>query len=129
MLNNHNYTNFEINLEVIHVCNKGRYLNALVGYDIYKHMQEAFNDVLNDQLEFKSNQIYHTAISLRKRNKRRRPVMCCPLQCKLCVNNVIVLKVVKKQNLFSVFCELCSISNDLNLSDHLKMVGSYRNAS
>ena len=28
VLINHNYTNFETNLEVIHVCNKGRYLNA-----------------------------------------------------------------------------------------------------
>ena len=29
VLNNHNYTNFETNLQVIHVCNKVRYLNAL----------------------------------------------------------------------------------------------------
>ena len=35
MLNNHNYINFETNLEVIHVCNKGRYLNALEEYEIY----------------------------------------------------------------------------------------------
>ena len=70
MLNNHNYTNFETNLEVIHVCNKDQYLNALEEYEIYKHIQEALINFLNDELKFKSNQIYHTAISICKRNKR-----------------------------------------------------------
>ena len=51
VLNNHNYTNFETNLEVIHVCNNGRYLNGSEEYEIYKHIQEAPNNILNDQLK------------------------------------------------------------------------------
>ena len=57
---------FETNMEVIHVLNKGRYLNALEGYEINKHIQEAPNNVLNDQLKFKSNQTYDTAIYIRR---------------------------------------------------------------
>ena len=46
------YANFEITMEVIHVCNKGRYLHPLKEYEIYKHIQESSNNnVLNDQLK------------------------------------------------------------------------------
>ena len=46
--NNHNHTDFGTNLKVIHVCSKGRYLNALEKYEIYNtHTQEAASNVLN----------------------------------------------------------------------------------
>ena len=69
--NNHNYTDFETNLEVIHVCNKGRYLNALEEYEIYKHIQIDPDNVLNDQLKFKSNYINDTAIHMKKKNNKQ----------------------------------------------------------
>ena len=33
---NHNYTGFKENMEPIHVCNKGHFLNALEEFEIYK---------------------------------------------------------------------------------------------
>ena len=61
------------------MCNKGRYLNAFEEYEIYKHIQEAPNDVLNEQLKFKPNQIYDPAISIRKKNKRSSTIDVLPV--------------------------------------------------
>ena len=61
----------------------------------YKHIQETLNKVLNDQLKLKSDQIYDLQYPYGKEINDRQPVMCQPLLCKLCVNNVIVLKFLK----------------------------------
>ena len=66
---NYNYSDFATILEVINVCNKYRYQNALEDYEIYKYIQKGPNNDLNDQLKFKSNQIYDTTISIRNRNR------------------------------------------------------------
>ena len=61
---NHGYTDFKTNLVPLHICNKGQYMNALEEFEIYK----AYNNsdtrpfVLNNQLNFKSNALYDTAL-------------------------------------------------------------------
>jgi hypothetical protein len=64
---NHSYNDFRTNLKPLHFCSKGRYMNTLEEFEIYK----AFRDnstkphVLNDQLLFKSNVLYDTALKYR----------------------------------------------------------------
>ena len=55
-------------MEPIHVCNKGHFLNALEEFEIYKASKVNKEQLLNDQLSFKSNKLYDTAliISLQK---------------------------------------------------------------
>ena len=70
ILHNHNYTEFKSNLILLHVCNKGRYMDAIEEFEIYK----AYNNInsrdfiLNDHLNFKSNPLYDTALNLLSRN-------------------------------------------------------------
>ena len=61
---NHSYTNFKTNLKPLHICKKGRYLNALEEYEIYKAHNNIGTKphVLNDKLAFKSNVLYNTAL-------------------------------------------------------------------
>lgn len=68
--NNHNYTSLEENMKPIHICTKGRYMNAREEYEIYRAFKYNQENILNEQLDFKSNQLYDTAIDLMKINKR-----------------------------------------------------------
>lgn len=63
---NHNYTDFNSNLIPLHVCKKRRFMNALEEFEIYSaHANLSSCDfVLNDQLNFGSNRLYDTALSL-----------------------------------------------------------------
>ena len=65
----HNCTNLETNLTPIHLCNKDRYLNALKEFEIYKATIENKDNFLNDQIYFKSNTLFNTAINLNKQHK------------------------------------------------------------
>ena len=55
---NHNYTDFDNNFIPLYVCNKGRYMNAAEEFEIYKDFKTNQNIVLNDQLDFKSHDLY-----------------------------------------------------------------------
>ena len=52
---NHNYTDFDSNLIPLHCCGKGRLLDALEEFEIYKSNKEKEDDLLNDKLTLKTN--------------------------------------------------------------------------
>ena len=52
---NHSYTNIDTNLEILHYLPKGRKLNTTEQYEIYKHHTTQPNNILNDQLQYKSH--------------------------------------------------------------------------
>lgn len=63
--NNHNYTDFQKNVNILNINNKkGRMLDCLEEFHIYKAMKTEPHNVLNEQVSFKSNAIYNTAISI-----------------------------------------------------------------
>lgn len=69
---NHNYSNFDKNLEVLHVHNKkGSYLNCLEEFEIYSSMKTDRINVLNEQTSFQSNIIYDAAIRVAKQRSRQ----------------------------------------------------------
>ena len=51
------------NLKALHICKKGKIMDALEEYEIYKAFKNNEN-LLNEQLKFKNNIIYNTAIKL-----------------------------------------------------------------
>ena len=59
---NHSYTNIENNLEILHYLPKSRKLNTAEQYEIYKHHTLQPNNILNDQLHFKSHVLFDTII-------------------------------------------------------------------
>lgn len=65
-LHNHNYTDFKSNLVPLHICNKGRFMNALEELEIYNaYSNDSSREfVLNEQLNFESNRLYDTALGL-----------------------------------------------------------------
>lgn len=65
--NNHNCTGIDNNLEILHFCgNKGRYMDVLEEFEIYRAVKESPHYVLNDKLSFQSNIIFNTAITVRE---------------------------------------------------------------
>jgi predicted GIY-YIG superfamily endonuclease len=63
--NNHNYTGFEENMKILHFHNKkGRYLDCLEEFEIYRTTKTEPDNLLNEQTSFKSNIIYDAAIEL-----------------------------------------------------------------
>ena len=61
---NHNYTDFGTNLKPLHFCSRGRYMNALEEFEVHKAFRDTSTKphILNDQLLFKSNILYDTAL-------------------------------------------------------------------
>ena len=59
---NHSYTNIKNNLEILHYLPKSRKLNTAEQYEIYKHYTIQPNNILNDQLHFKSHALFDTII-------------------------------------------------------------------
>ena len=57
---NHSYTNIDTNLEILHYLPKSRKLNTAEQYEIYKHYKTQPNNILNDQLNYKSHTIFDT---------------------------------------------------------------------
>lgn len=55
---NHSISEIENNLEVLHVSRKGRMLNTLEEFEIYKAFKNNKN-ILNDKLNFKSNILFN----------------------------------------------------------------------
>ena len=51
-------------MEPIHICNKGHLFNALEEFEIYRDSKIHKEQLLNDQLIFKSNTLYDTALKI-----------------------------------------------------------------
>ena len=60
----HTYTNLKTNLQPLHYCTKGRYMNAREEFEIYKENIKNPNLLLNNQLQFHSNYLYDTALEI-----------------------------------------------------------------
>ena len=73
----HSYTNFSVNLKPIHFCKKGRYMNALEEYEIYKAAKSQKECLLNDMVSFKSNALFDTVIQKLAQTWRVRPTYLC----------------------------------------------------
>jgi hypothetical protein len=71
---NHNYTSFAQNLKPLHYCKKGRFMDAMEEFIIYKASKLQHNELLNDMLSFKSNVFYDTIIRTQQEESRRLPV-------------------------------------------------------
>lgn len=67
---NHSYNNIENNLDILHVCNKGKLMDCLEEFHIYKAVKSEPNNILNEQVSFKSNIIYDTAMSIARKTSR-----------------------------------------------------------
>lgn len=62
----HRYTSFEENLQILHRCKKGKLMDSLEEYEIYKEIKNNNTlNLLNDQINFASNVLFDTALSLR----------------------------------------------------------------
>ena len=76
---NHNYTNFEANCKPLHICRKGRYMDAVEEFEIYRAFRNNPNNILNEQLAFKSHTpVSYTHLDVYKRQLFYYPI---PLQC------------------------------------------------
>ncbi len=68
---NHNVEPIEDSLEVLHVCRKGRKLDSLEEFEIYKIMQD--KDVrdhsINDKQFFRSHQLFQAMLKVQRQNK------------------------------------------------------------
>ena len=60
----HKYTNIDNNVDIIQNCSKGKLMNALEEFYIYRESKIDANRLLNDQLKFDSNYLYDTAIKI-----------------------------------------------------------------
>ena len=72
-LMNHNHSdniNFKDNCIPIHVCSKGRIMDALEEIEIYKQIKEDPKILLNDKLNFKSHCLYDTALYYKNNNNK-----------------------------------------------------------
>ena len=67
MMHNHNDTDISTNFKSIHVCGKGRLMEALEEFEIYKSFKDKninSNSILNEQLRFQSHSLYDTALNI-----------------------------------------------------------------
>jgi hypothetical protein len=63
--NNHSYTSIENNLEVLQIHkNRGRYLNVIEEFEIYKAGKKQPQHILNEKASFESNLLYQSAIDI-----------------------------------------------------------------
>ena len=62
----HKCTSFEENLTALHFCKKGKRMDSLEEFEIYKAIKNSTtkNSLLNDQINFASNYLFDTAIGL-----------------------------------------------------------------
>jgi hypothetical protein len=68
---NHSYSGFQNNVQILNLCKKGPLLDCLEEFQIYKAIKTEPDNVLNEQVSFRSNIVYDTAISLEKHNRCR----------------------------------------------------------
>ena len=53
-------------MKPIHICNKSQKMNAVEEYYIFKEFKNNPQFLLDDQLKFKSNSLYDTAIAMKQ---------------------------------------------------------------
>jgi hypothetical protein len=59
-------------LEILHTCKKGRLLDTMEEFEIYRAVKKEPQNVLNEQRSFKSNIIYEAAIKLVERSPKQK---------------------------------------------------------
>ena len=64
----HNYNSFESNFKAIHICDKGLFMNAVEEFEIYQAFKFESDNVLNEQLDFRSHYLYDTILNKTKRH-------------------------------------------------------------
>lgn len=69
---NHDYENFDANCIPLHVCEKGRVMDTLEEYEIYKGYKHSSNDILNDKLCFNTNPLYDLAMDTEVKLSRKK---------------------------------------------------------
>ena len=60
----HNYSDINKNLEILHFCKKGNFMNTIEEFEIYRSSKENSQFLLNDKLAFESNIIYNRALAI-----------------------------------------------------------------
>lgn len=71
---NHTYTGIKTNLEVMHICHRGTYMNSLEEFCVYTAVKTNPNIVLNEKLTFKRNILYDTALKIEQYSKEREKI-------------------------------------------------------
>ena len=60
--NGHTYSNFDSDVEILHLCHKGNKMDVLEELEIYKHIHTNNHMVLNDKSKAKYNCLFETLI-------------------------------------------------------------------
>jgi hypothetical protein len=60
----HTYTDINTNLEILHTHKKGKHLNTLEQYEIYKNTKINTDNILNEQLQYKSHTLFDLTLNL-----------------------------------------------------------------
>jgi len=71
--NNHSYTGINENLQILHKCGRGKFIDALEQYEIFRAVKTDPQNVLNDQSSFTANIIYDTAMRINE-GRGQRPL-------------------------------------------------------
>ena len=70
---NHSYTNIEHNTEILHYLPKSRKLNTAEQFEIYRYHTLQPNNILNEQLHYKSHTLFDTLIQTHNLNLSANP--------------------------------------------------------
>ena len=62
--NGHSYLDIHTNLELLHHCKKGKLINALEEFKIYKTIKSNPDILMKNKLNFDSNYLFDTAINV-----------------------------------------------------------------
>ena len=60
---NYSYTNIEHNMEILHYLPKSRKLNTAEQFEIYRYHALQPNNILNEQLQYRSHILFDTPVS------------------------------------------------------------------
>ena len=69
---NHDYENFDTDCTPLHICRKGRVMDTLEEYEIYRAHKLHSNNILNDKLCFTINTLYDLAMNSDAQVSRKR---------------------------------------------------------
>ena len=70
---NTHHTNLETNLEILHILSKGSKLNTTEQYEIYKHYKQSQDNILNDELHYKTHTLFDIIIQASRTNISATP--------------------------------------------------------
>ena len=63
----HSCFNCDTNLKPLHICKKGRYMDAYEEFEIYKAAKHHPENLLNEKLIIKESLLFNTALKLTER--------------------------------------------------------------